>query len=175
MLQGPFHLRTLHATTLCLCLVLLGCPTAPIREPPKATGAPELFPSAWLHGEPVRLEDLERTVVILDFFGSWYPSSREVIQLLKDLSARYSDRGLVILSCTLEDPILIEPLIRETSIPYRVFVDDGGKTAHSLDVRTLPTVLVFGPDLELVYRGHPLRARFAERVRQAVEALEPDD
>ncbi len=179
MLPGLFlpHTATItRAAGLCLCVALLGCVPTPVVEPLQpADSATHLFASAWLHGEPVAFDELEQAVVVLDFFGTWYPSSREVIQVLKDLSARYSDRGLVILSCSREDPIVVEPLVRELSIPYRVFIDAGGATARRFGVRTLPTVLVYGAGLEPVYSGHPLRPGFAEQVRQAIVAKEQGD
>ncbi len=148
-------------------LALASCGT-PERQPAGPRDEPRLLASAWLQGEPVAFSELAGSVVIVDFWASWYPASREVVQLLKDLAARYSDRGLVILSCTQEDPLIVEPLIRRLGVPYPVFVDLDGQTAALFAVETVPTVLVYGRDGRTVYRGHPLRAGFSEKVRGAV-------
>ena len=59
--------------------------------------APELKVSEWINSEALTLEGLRGKVVLLDFWAWDCPECSKTLPHLKDLHAKYSDQGLVII------------------------------------------------------------------------------
>jgi thiol-disulfide isomerase/thioredoxin len=77
---------------------------------------------------PVMLSSLQNRVVLLDFFASWYPASRQNMEQLEKLYETYNDKGLVVIGVSLDHADTrdqVPKYLKELGITYPVcFGDD---------------------------------------------------
>lgn len=59
--------------------------------------APELKVSDWINSDPLTLEGLRGKVVLIDFWAWDCPECAKTLPSVKELNARYRDRGLVVI------------------------------------------------------------------------------
>ena len=89
--------------------VLIGSPTQGLRPgdlaPELAVTRPDgtTYQLTDLDGQPVRLADLRGKVVWLNFWASWCPPCQHETPILRELSERYSDRGLEVIGISVQE------------------------------------------------------------------------
>jgi thiol-disulfide isomerase/thioredoxin len=119
--------------------------------------APPLVIEQWHNSDFWQLA-LKDKVVLLDFWGVWCGPCRKQIPLLKRLSAKYSEQGLVVIGVhTQLKKDDIEAFILEEGISYIIGVDYEDETAQAYKVSYYPTtflidrqgfIRVTNPDVE---------------------------
>lgn len=119
--------------------------------------APE-FTLRNLDGEEVRLSDFLGSVVILDFWRSTCPACREAMPYLEILRKQYQERGLVIITISLDFTI---------QAPTRFFLNNGYPNLIKLwdeksgnfrmtdlyDIPTIPYTFLIGRQGVIRYKG----------------------
>jgi len=114
-------------------------PVAPSFELPTRTGT-------------VALDALRTKVVLVDFWASWCGPCRQSFPWLSAMSARYGERGLVVVAINLDkDRSLAETFLRELTPSFTVAFDPAGKTAEAFDVQTMPSSFLVSRTGRLVY------------------------
>lgn len=92
-------------------------------------------------------QSLEGKVVYVDFWASWCQPCRMSFPWLKDLSARYGERGLQVVTINLDkERPAAEKFLNELKVDLKVIYDSDGKLAKQFQVDAMPTSFVFARD-----------------------------
>ena len=101
-----------------------------------------------LDGKPMALAGFKGRIVVLDFWGSWCQPCREAMPALKDLAAKYADRGVVVLGVASENAAADAARVAAAEkLPWRSWFDRRDENGDSpivsaWGVTTFPTVAV---------------------------------
>jgi thiol-disulfide isomerase/thioredoxin len=100
---------------------------------------PPIQATDWLNSEPLRLQDLEGSVVLLNF---WTPTRQTSVRALRsniDLYETYADDGLVIIAvCRAGSRGEVARIVDRLQIPFPVCVDDEMTTVNAYGVDNYP-------------------------------------
>ena len=99
---------------------------------------------------------LKGKVVYVDFWASWCGPCRKSFPWMKELAARYQDKGLKIVTVNLDrDRKAADKFIAEYQIPYDVVFDVSGDIAKRYELDAIPSSYVYGRDgkLKSSHRG----------------------
>jgi peroxiredoxin len=131
---------------------LVGSPTVGLQP---GSLAPELsvvrpddtrFELADLDGHPIRLADLEGSLVWLNFWASWCPPCQAETPVLRELATTYRDRGLVLIGIQVQETVEDGRRYAERySLPYRIGADVSADVFHRYRVYALPTQFLIDP------------------------------
>ncbi len=97
--------------------------------------------------DAARLKD---KVVYVDFWASWCGPCRKSFPWLKEVSARYEEKGLKVITINLDrDRAAAKKFLEELKIPFEVVYDSTGALAEKFGVEALPSSYLFGRDGKL--------------------------
>jgi peroxiredoxin len=101
-----------------------------------------------LAGNPIRLADLRGKAVWVNFFTTWCPPCQSEVPVLRDLSARYKDRGLVLVAISVQEtsPADIAAYAARYQLGYTIGFDGSGKILHAYKAYALPTQIFIDPN-----------------------------
>jgi peroxiredoxin len=134
---------------------VLGSPAAEGLRPGDA--APELaftrddgsqFQLTDLDGRPVRLEELRGRGVWINFWASWCPPCQAETPVLRDIAARYEDRGLSVIGISVQETSEadVRAYVERYGLGYTIAADLAADIFHRYKVNALPTQFFIGPD-----------------------------
>jgi cytochrome c biogenesis protein CcmG/thiol:disulfide interchange protein DsbE len=119
----------------------------------------------------VALSRLRGRVVVLNFFASWCDPCRDEAPVLRDLSERYRDQGIVVVGVATNDDLGdARSFAREYGLSYPLVVaDEDILTAYA--VRGLPETVFI--DAAGSVSGHPISGPLTDELarRRAAQAL----
>ena len=75
--------------------------SAPEFSVPQPDGSTYQLPD--LNGAPIRLADLRGKAVWVDFWATWCPPCQAEVPILREMSERYKDRGLVVVAISVQE------------------------------------------------------------------------
>lgn len=111
--------------------------------------------------------------VLLDFWASWCGPCKKEMPHLAELQAKYAKKGLVVLSVNVWDTHeKALKSIKDWKMTWAQIYDATGKAATDLyAVPGIPTIILFAPDGEIVYRSHggSEMIEFVEKTMDAVK------
>ncbi len=99
---------------------------------------------------------LKGKVVYVDFWASWCGPCRRSFPWLKEVAARYQDKGLRIVTINLDrDKAAADKFIAEYQIPFEVVYDRSGEIATHYGLEAIPSSYIYGRDGKLrhTHRG----------------------
>ena len=101
-----------------------------------------------LTGDPIRLADLRGKAVWVNFFTTWCPPCQSEVPILRDLSTRYKDRGLVLVAISVQEtsPGDIAAYAARYQLGYTIGFDGTGKILHAYKAYALPTQIFIDPN-----------------------------
>ncbi|HYH92409.1 MAG TPA: TlpA disulfide reductase family protein [Candidatus Saccharimonadales bacterium] len=101
-----------------------------------------------LQGRPIRLADLRGKVVWLNFFATWCPPCQQETPILRDLDARYRDKGLAIVGVSVQEtsPDDIASYAGRYQLGYTIGFDGSGHVLREYKVFALPTQFFIDPN-----------------------------
>ena len=91
--------------------------------------APELKTSEWINSEPLTLEGLKGKVVLIDFWAFDCPECAKTMPHLKEMHAKYADKGLVIIGVHTprapyeRDVSKVRETVKARGVEYPVTID----------------------------------------------------
>jgi len=94
-----------------------------------------------LDDRPIRLADLRGKVVWLNFWASWCPPCQQETPILRELDAKYRDRGLAIIGISVQEttPADVEAYAQRYQLGYTIGFDGSGHILRTYRVFALPT------------------------------------
>jgi peroxiredoxin len=101
-----------------------------------------------LDGKPIRLADLKGKAVWVNFWTTWCPPCQSEVPILRDLSARYKDRGLELVAISVQEtsPADVAAYAAKYQLPYTIGFDGSGKIFHAYKAYGLPTQVFIDPN-----------------------------
>jgi len=106
-----------------------------------------------LNGKTVKLSDFKGKPVLLDFWATWCPPCRASIPGIESLHKKYSGKGLVVLSISLDDGDWdsVKSFSAEAGITYPV-LKGTEDVSSQFQVRTIPLVIIIDKEGKIVKR-----------------------
>lgn len=106
-----------------------------------------------VNGQPVSIDGMKGSVVILDFFATWCPPCRESIPYLVELNRKYGKQGLQIVGMSVDEggERTVKAFIQERKINYPV-VMAGMKLQQDYGLRSIPVMYVIDRNGNVVER-----------------------
>ena len=109
-------------------------------------------------GDTVRVDSLKGQVTVIDFWASWCGPCRKEMQSLKRLYAEYQERGLRIISVSLDDSVAAwEKACGEEQIPWMSLRNPGGfendGIVKSLGIKAIPFIVTVDEDGKIVAKN----------------------
>lgn len=101
-----------------------------------------------LEGRPIRLSDLRGKAVWVNFWATWCPPCQSEIPVLRDLSERYADRGLVVVAISVQEtqPADVQAYADRYELDYTIGFDGSGLIFDRYRSNALPTHFFIRPD-----------------------------
>ena len=119
--------------------------TAPEFTVPLGDGS--TYQLADLHGNPIRLADLRGKAVWINFWTTWCPPCQSEVPILRDVSARYRDRGLELIAVSVQEtsPADVQAYADRYQLGYTIGFDGSGTIFHEYKAYGLPTQVFIDP------------------------------
>ena len=94
-----------------------------------------------LNGAPIRLADLRGKAVWVNFWTTWCPPCQSEVPILRDVSARYKDQGLVLIAISVQEtaPADVAAYAAKYQLGYTIGFDGTGQIFHAYKAFGLPT------------------------------------
>jgi peroxiredoxin len=100
-----------------------------------------------LNGNKVKLSYYKGQEVLLVFSTTWCPYCRTEIPQLKELYAKYKEKGLEILNIDIqESKERVSAYANKHKLPYKILLDTDGMVATMYGVRGVPTKVLINKD-----------------------------
>jgi len=107
---------------------------------------------AGLHGEQLSESDLAHGSTIAVIWASWSPRSRDIVERVNALAARFGSQARVVTVDFQEDRPAIERFLAGKNLSTPVFLDTDGAFSKKYAVATLPGLLIV-KEGQVAYRG----------------------
>jgi peroxiredoxin len=101
-----------------------------------------------LTGRPVRLADLRGKAVWLNFFASWCPPCQAETPIIREVAARYANRGLVVIGISVQETSVqnVASYAAKYQLGYTIAADVTGEIYRLYHPPGLPTQVFIGPE-----------------------------
>ena len=120
---------------------------APVVENDRAVN----FSLTDMDGHTVRLSDYKGRVVLLYFMASWCRECPAIIPDLKNIHARYSARGLVLLNVDVQESRKkAMTFSNKFSLPYPTLLDEDGQVSRSFGIFGIPVKILIDREGKII-------------------------
>jgi thiol-disulfide isomerase/thioredoxin len=101
-----------------------------------------------LAGKPINLADLRGKAVWLNFWTTWCPPCQSEVPILRDVSERYRDRGLVLVAISVQEtsPADVAAYAARYGLGYTIGFDGSGAIFRAYKGYGLPTQVFIDPN-----------------------------
>jgi len=125
-----------------------------------------------MNDAPFRLESLEGSVVVLDFWAPWCVPCRASFPALDALQTKYGKQGLRVLGLTLDtnDDAIIA-FLNAVPVGFTILRDDTGDAGEAFAVVAMPTTFVLDKEGRIAARFEGGGAAVHAKVEAAVATL----
>jgi cytochrome c biogenesis protein CcmG/thiol:disulfide interchange protein DsbE len=132
-----------------------------------------------LDGGKFDLESLRGKVVVIDFWASWCGPCRIGLPIVKEVTARYADRGVAFYTINRREPNpKIEKFLATSGLSFPVALDPKDEAAIAYQVTGIPRTVIVGKDGKViaVHAGVSpnMRAELEKELEAAIAAPAPE-
>lgn len=123
-------------------------------------------------GTEISLSDLKGKVVYIDFWASWCGPCRRSLPEVQALAKEYKGRDVQVLGVNLDRKL--EAGVKyaaDQNLGFPSVFDDGGQVAQSYGVRSIPSMLIVGPDGEVAYSSVGFDPKALPDIKKVIEDL----
>ena len=101
-----------------------------------------------LDGNPIRLAELRGKAVWVNFWTTWCPPCQSEVPILRDVSERYRDRGLVLVAISVQEtsPADVAAYAARYQLGYTIGFDGTGQIFRAYKGYGLPTQVFIDPN-----------------------------
>jgi len=104
-----------------------------------------------LNGNKIKLSNYKGKGVLLVFSTTWCSYCRKEIPQLKELYAKYKEKGLEIINIDIqESKDRVSAFTLKHKLPYTVLLDTDGKVASMYGVRGVPTKVLISKEGKII-------------------------
>ncbi len=173
-----------------VAVLVLGCATLALATvvahaaPPRTGGAappvrisvgqgsvaPEITGQRVTGADPVRLEDLQGRVVVLDFWATWCGPCRSISPVLEQLHQRHHAAGLTVVGLSDESAATVRRHVAAHPVSYTL-AGNARNTHIAYSVRALPTLFVIDRSGKVRHVGSGAGANEMAQLERAVQTL----
>jgi thiol-disulfide isomerase/thioredoxin len=162
---------------------MFGCGTAAPNPTADSTGVAGEVPSGLkpapeytlenIAGGTMSSDDLKGKIAIVDFWATWCAPCIEEIPNYNELSAKYADKGVVLLGVTLESGSIdeVKPKVTEFNMKYPVVMGNDKVVEGFGGVFGFPTTFVVTQDGKIYQKYLGLRSNKRELLEKDIEKL----
>lgn len=127
-----------------------------------------------INGDNFRLADFQGKVVVINLWASWCGPCRREVPEYEEVRRAYTDRGVVFIGLTTEDPRereRVQRFLRDVKFGFRLGFADRELARTLMNGRnSIPQTLVIDPDGRIVSHWNGYAAgRSGNRLKQAIE------
>ena len=139
MPEFPGTLKRAAALTVAALMLVSG---PAIAAPRTGQPAPN-FKAFALSGNPLSMDSLKGSVVILDFWATWCPPCRESLPFLSDMHRKYGKQGLQIVGMSVDEggERQVKAFASEKNLPYHIVMATE-KVRADYGVRAVPVLYI---------------------------------
>lgn len=119
--------------------------------------APRIEVGEWLNVDEAALRtgpQLNRKVVLVEFWGTWCPSCVRAMPQIQRLHDRYRDWGLVVVAVSYEDTKTLNPFLKKNAYTMPVASDTEQRCTMAYGVNSWPTTVLIDRKGKIAYVGH---------------------
>lgn len=130
------------------------------------SSAPAISGSAWVtdDGQPVSLDG---KVHLIDFWFSSCGSCIKGFPSLKQIAAKYADRGLVVVAPSLDEIEEVQAMKKSHALNFPLVAGAQG-SANAYGCERFPTMFLVGRDGRVLWKGHAKDKNFFAAVESAL-------
>ena len=142
---------------------------APLAAPAggESGGEAPAFRLASLDGKNVSLADFKGKVVVLDFWATWCGPCRQQAGILEEMHQSLGQKVVFLGINVGENQQTVASYARRAPFPYPILLDPSQQVAAQYGAGGLPTLVVIGPDGEVVF--HNVGVTTASRLARAIQ------
>jgi thiol-disulfide isomerase/thioredoxin len=117
-----------------------------------ATGQARDLVLPGLAGGALSEADFQEGTTIVIVWASWSPRSRDIVDRVNEIEARWGKQARVVTIDFQEDRGVVEGFLKGKNLAVPVYLDSRGAFSKKHSVTTLPGILIYA-DGELAHRG----------------------
>jgi thiol-disulfide isomerase/thioredoxin len=133
----------LSVCALLACLLVAGSAAAQSAQDVRLQG---------LQGEHLAESDMAKGTILVVFWTSWSPHSRDIVARVNPLARRWSGKARVVTVNFQEERPAVESFLAGKGLTVSVFLDGDGAFAKKYSMATLPGLLIVR-DGQTLYKG----------------------
>jgi len=126
---------------------------APLCAADTGHPAPPIQGSDFLSGKPFKLDALQNSVVLVDFWASWCGPCRKSFPFLERMQSKFGGQGFKVVGVSLdEESINVRAFLDSLSVSLTILHDPTGKWAEAYGVVAMPTSFLVDKSGRIVAR-----------------------
>jgi thiol-disulfide isomerase/thioredoxin len=134
--------RILFSIGIALALALTGCKTQHLSKAPLESLETPI--------KKVTLTDFKGKVVLIDFWATWCGPCQMVRPQVYELYTKYKDKGLIVLSVTMEDRRTVQEFEDRQPNKMPVYFDVNQELTQEFNASQIPLLVVLDKNLTVI-------------------------
>ncbi len=122
--------------------------------------------------QEITLSELQGKVVYIDFWASWCGPCRKALPAVQALWHEYRDEEFQMLGVNLDRKLEAGlKYVEAKGVDFPSVFDEGGRVSTSFGVRSIPSMLIIGPDGKVAYSEVGFNPRALPEIKSTINRL----